>query len=85
MVKGTVKWFDSRKGYGFITRDDGSDDVFVHFSAIITDDDNEFKTMYEGDVVEFEVTEGDKGPQASDVKILEKAPRPNSRSRKRDY
>ena len=57
MVKGTVKWFDSRKGYGFITREDGSGDIFVHFSAIQGEEDD-FKIIYEGDIVEFEVTEG---------------------------
>ncbi|MFW9938944.1 MAG: cold-shock protein [Promethearchaeota archaeon] len=84
MVKGTVKWFDSRKGYGFITCDDGSGDVFVHFSAIQGPDD-EFKKLFEGDVVEFEIVEGQKGPQASNLTITEKAPRPSFKSRRRDY
>jgi len=78
ITKGTVKWFNPRKGYGFITIDDEETDVFVHFSAIKGGDD-EFKTMYEGDIVEFEVTEGDKGQQASDVVVIEKGPRTNSR------
>lgn len=62
-VKGKVKWFNEKKGYGFIEREDGGD-VFVHFSAISGDG---FKTLAEGDAVEFEVTQGEKGPQASDV------------------
>ena len=66
MEKGTVKWFNSEKGYGFITVDDG-EDIFVHFSAIETDG---FKTLDEGQRVEFEIIEGDKGPQASKVSKL---------------
>ena len=66
MEKGTVKWFNSEKGYGFITVDNG-EDVFVHFSAIQTDG---FKTLDEGQRVEFEIIEGDKGPQASNVTKL---------------
>lgn len=62
-VKGKVKWFNEKKGYGFIEREDGGD-VFVHFSAISGDG---FKTLAEGDAVEFEVIQGEKGPQASDV------------------
>ncbi len=73
MVNGTVKWFNSRKGYGFITTDE-EQDVFVHYTAINVEDNNEFKTLYENDKVEFEVTEGQKGPQASDVKVIERAP-----------
>ncbi|WP_026896219.1 cold-shock protein [Clostridiisalibacter paucivorans] len=63
MEKGTVKWFNASKGYGFITRENG-DDVFVHYSAIQTDG---FKTLDEGQEVEFEIVEGDKGPQATNV------------------
>jgi CspA family cold shock protein len=66
MPKGTVKWFDDRKGYGFITRD-GSDDVFVHFSAI---QDQGFKTLNEGQEVEFEIATGPKGAQAINVRKL---------------
>jgi CspA family cold shock protein len=79
MVKGTVKWFDSRKGFGFITREDGSGDIFVHFSAIQGEGDD-FKIIYEGDIVEFEVTEGDKGPQATNLTVVEKGPRQSFRS-----
>ena len=73
MTSGTVKWFNSRKGYGFITSEDGTD-LFVHFSALEEKDD-EFKTLNENDEVEFEVTEGEKGPQASNVVVTKKAPR----------
>ena len=63
MNKGTVKWFNAEKGYGFITGEDGAD-VFVHFSALNMDG---FKELKDGDRVEFEVTEGEKGPQAANV------------------
>ena len=64
MPRGTVKWFSDQKGYGFITPDDGSKDVFVHHSAIKGEG---FRTLQEGQLVEFEVTQGPKGPQASNV------------------
>jgi len=73
MAKGTVKWFNNRKGYGFINSEEG-EDVFVHFSAIAADQ-GAFKALYENDKVEFEVVDGDKGPQASNVIVVEKAPR----------
>lgn len=66
MLKGKVKWFNAQKGYGFITSDDGKD-VFVHYSAIKTQG---FRTLEEGQRVEFSVVQGEKGPQASDVTIL---------------
>ncbi len=63
MKKGTVKWFNAEKGYGFISVQ-GEDDVFVHFSAINSDG---FKTLEEGQQVQFNVVQGAKGPQAADV------------------
>jgi cold shock protein len=62
-LKGTVKWFNNAKGYGFIGRDDGPD-VFVHYSAITSEG---YKSLQEGDVVDFEVVQGQKGPQAANV------------------
>ncbi|PYZ96183.1 cold-shock protein [Alteribacter lacisalsi] len=62
-MTGKVKWFNSEKGFGFIEREDG-DDVFVHFSAINAEG---FKTLEEGQEVEFEIVEGDRGPQAANV------------------
>ncbi|CAM2960197.1 cold shock domain-containing protein [Paenibacillus sediminis] len=62
-MKGTVKWFNAEKGYGFI-QVEGGEDVFVHFSAIQEDG---FKTLEEGQAVEFEITEGNRGPQAANV------------------
>ena len=63
---GTVKWFNESKGFGFITPDDGSKDVFVHFSAIASDG---FRTLAEGQQVTFDVEDGPKGPQASNVTV----------------
>ena len=64
MARGTVKWFSDQKGYGFVTPEDGSKDVFVHHSAIQGEG---FKSLSEGQVVEFETTQGPKGPQAANV------------------
>ena len=66
MEKGTVKWFNEKKGFGFIERENGSD-VFVHFSAINADG---FKTLNEGDKVSFDVEQGNKGPAAANVTVL---------------
>ena len=64
MAQGTVKWFNGEKGYGFITPDEGGKDIFVHFSAITAEG---FKTLAEGAKVEFEASEGQKGPEARNV------------------
>ena len=66
MITGTVKWFNDKKGFGFLSREDG-DDVFVHHTSIQGDG---FKTLSEGQQVEFEVQDGPKGPQAVNVKAL---------------
>ena len=66
MSKGTVKWFNNQKGYGFITAEDGKD-VFVHFSGLNMEG---FKTLEEGAVVEFDITDGAKGPQAVNVEVV---------------
>ncbi len=66
MAKGTVKWFNESKGFGFITPTDGSKDVFVHFSAISS---SGFKSLQEGQQVEFETENGPKGPQAKNVRL----------------
>ncbi len=66
-ITGTVKWFNSAKGYGFISREDGPD-VFVHYSAI--ESNGEFRNLTEGQQVEFEITQGPKGLQATTVRIL---------------
>jgi CspA family cold shock protein len=66
MTTGTVKWFNESKGFGFITPDDGSKDVFVHFSAIAS---SGFRSLAEGQAVSFTVESGPKGPQASNVQI----------------
>ncbi len=66
MAKGKVKWFNEQKGYGFIQTEEG-DDCFVHFSEIQVDG---FKTLHEGQMVEFTITQGRKGPQATQVQVL---------------
>jgi CspA family cold shock protein len=67
MAQGTVKWFNGEKGYGFIAPADGSADVFVHFSAI---QGSGYRSLDEGQSVEFDVTQGQKGPQAENVRAL---------------
>lgn len=66
-VTGTVKWFDEAKGFGFISQADGGKDVFVHFRAIKSDG---FRTLTEGQSVQFSIEQGNKGPQAADVVVL---------------
>lgn len=66
-MKGTVKWFNDSKGFGFITPDDGSKDVFVHHTSIVSDG---FRSLSEGDKVDFETEQGAKGPQAKNVRKL---------------
>ncbi len=65
MAQGTVKWFNAEKGFGFIAVEGGGPDVFVHYSAIQADG---YRSLDEGDAVEFEVTQGQKGPQAEQVR-----------------
>ena len=67
MTTGTVKWFNADKGFGFITPEDGSKDVFAHFSAI---NSNGFRSLNENDRVEFETQDGPKGPQAANITVL---------------
>ncbi len=74
MPTGIIKWFDGKKGFGFISQDDGSNDVFLHYSAI-KGEDGKFRTVYEGDKVEYEITTGEKGPQAVNLIVTERAPR----------
>jgi cold shock protein len=68
MPRGTVKWFNPDKGYGFIAVEGGGADVFVHFSAIAA---TGYRSLEEGQTVEFDVTEGQKGPQAANVRLAE--------------
>lgn len=67
MATGTVKWFNAEKGFGFITPDGGGSDVFAHYSAI---DASGFRTLDEQQRVEFEITQGQKGPQASQIRSI---------------
>jgi cold shock protein len=67
MARGTVKWFNSDKGYGFISQEGGGADVFVHFSAI---EAGGFRSLEEGQTVEFEVGQGQRGPQANAVRVV---------------
>ena len=71
MATGTVKWFNAEKGFGFIEQTEGGPDVFVHFSAI---QGSGYKSLNEGDEVEFKVTQGPKGDQAADVTVTHRAP-----------
>ena len=77
MATGTVKWFNDAKGFGFITPDDGGEDLFAHFSAIQM---NGFKTLKEGQKVQFEVTQGPKGKQASNIQNAWLSIRPLSKT-----
>ncbi len=77
MATGIVKWFNYKKGYGFISLEDGSDtvtDLFVHFSAIEGEFD-QFKTLHQDDKVTFDIADGDKGPVAQKVVVTEAAPK----------
>ena len=65
MSKGTVKWFNEKKGFGFITPEDGSEDLFIHHSNIATEG---FRSLNDGQAVEFEVAQGRKGPEATNVR-----------------
>lgn len=68
--EGQVKWFNNAKGYGFVGRNDGGNDVFTHFTSIQGEG---YKTLKEGDMVSFEIVQGEKGPQADKVKVLKQS------------
>jgi len=81
-IRGSVKWFNNPKGYGFLGRDGGAD-VFIHFSAIASEG---YKSLQEGDQVEFEIVQGQKGPQAANVTKITLDPEPaSSRSGDQDF
>ena len=82
MPTGKVKWFSSEKGFGFVAPDAGGEDLFVHFSAIEGDG---YRNLNEGDEVEFEVGQGNKGPQARNVRITNAAPARSQSPRRQRY
>ncbi|MDI6642212.1 MAG: cold shock domain-containing protein [Elusimicrobiota bacterium] len=67
-MRGKVKWFSERKGYGFVTKEDGSGDVFVHYSSL---EGEGYKTLREGDLVEFNIVDSPKGPKATNVRKIQ--------------
>jgi CspA family cold shock protein len=82
LATGSVKWFNGRKGYGFILDDETKTDVFVHYSAIVAKE-NEFRTLNEGDKVKFEIVAGQKGNEARNIEVTEAAPRKEREPRRR--
>lgn len=68
--EGSVRWFNNAKGYGFVGRNDGGPDVFTHYSAIQSDG---YKSLKEGDAVAFDIIQGEKGPQADQVRVVKKS------------
>lgn len=83
-MQGTVKWFNGSKGFGFITPSEGEKDVFVHYSAI-NNTDGGFATLNEGDEVEFDTNQGEKGLEARNVNVTKKAPYQPRGRRRDDY